>query len=241
MTKNPGQCLWESILPERCLETPPELARVDALLDDAAFFEPYRAHFDPEHGRRSTPIETYLRMMLLKSRYSYRLSYEVFCREVADSISWRRFCRRTTPQGVEAEALLVDGGRVLLVGVGVDEGGVDVDGDAAGCPARRPHGRPSKRSGAAHGRRCAGTRSVPRMSRLAKRLAPTGAEPATCAGRFRSVMTGQMEFERRRSPVRAIGIEFDPLPATTRHQRQRVELIGLEPTTPCMPCKCSSN
>ena len=91
MTKNPDQSLWESILPECCLETPPELARVDALLDDVAFFEPYRAHFDPEHGRRSTPIETYLRMMFLKFRY--KLSYEVLCREVADSISWRRFCR----------------------------------------------------------------------------------------------------------------------------------------------------
>jgi IS5 family transposase len=90
VTKNPDQSLWESILPECCLEMPPELARVDALLDDAAFFEPYRSHFDPEHGRRSTPIETYLRMMFLKSRY--KLSYEVLCREVADSISWRRFC-----------------------------------------------------------------------------------------------------------------------------------------------------
>lgn len=69
---------------------PPELARVDALLDDPTSFEPYRAHFDPDHGRRSTPIETYLSMMFLKSRY--KLSYEILCREVADSISWRRFC-----------------------------------------------------------------------------------------------------------------------------------------------------
>ncbi len=90
MTKNPDQSLWESILPECCLEMPPELARVDGLFDDVAFFEPYRAHFDPDHGRRSTPIETYLRMMFLKSRY--KLSYEVLSREVADSISWRRFC-----------------------------------------------------------------------------------------------------------------------------------------------------
>jgi transposase, IS5 family len=90
VTKNPNQSLWESILPECCRDVPPELARVDALLDDVAFFEPYRAHFDPEHGRRSTPVETYLRMMFLKFRY--KLSYEVLCREVADSISWRRFC-----------------------------------------------------------------------------------------------------------------------------------------------------
>src|ERR1700739_4557287 len=36
-------------------------------------------------------METYLRLMFLKFRY--RLGYEALCREVADSISWRRFCR----------------------------------------------------------------------------------------------------------------------------------------------------
>jgi IS5 family transposase len=36
-------------------------------------------------------METYLRLMFLKFRY--RLGYESLCREVADSISWRRFCR----------------------------------------------------------------------------------------------------------------------------------------------------
>lgn len=36
-------------------------------------------------------METYLRLMFLKFRY--RLGYESLCREVADSIAWRRFCR----------------------------------------------------------------------------------------------------------------------------------------------------
>jgi transposase, IS5 family len=83
--------LWESVLPEPYLGLPPALAAVDALLDDPAFFAPYRAHFDPILGRPSTPIETYLRLMFLK--YRYGLSYEEVCREVADSISWLRFCR----------------------------------------------------------------------------------------------------------------------------------------------------
>jgi IS5 family transposase len=43
-------------------------------------------------GRRhKVPIDTYLRLMFLKFRY--RLGYELLCREVADSISWQRFCR----------------------------------------------------------------------------------------------------------------------------------------------------
>jgi IS5 family transposase len=86
------QCsLWESVLPVELLRLPEELARVDALLDDPAFFAPFVPFFDPQIGRPSTPMETYLRLMFLKFRY--RLGYESLCREVADSIAWRRFCR----------------------------------------------------------------------------------------------------------------------------------------------------
>jgi IS5 family transposase len=70
---------------------PAELARVDALLDDPAFFAPFAPHFHPVLGRPSTPVECYLRLMFLKFRY--RLGYESLCAEVSDSISWRRFCR----------------------------------------------------------------------------------------------------------------------------------------------------
>jgi IS5 family transposase len=83
--------LWESILPKELQRLPEELARVDALLDDEAFFAPFVPFFDPRIGRPSTPMETYLRLMFLKFRY--RLGYESLCREVADSITWRRFCR----------------------------------------------------------------------------------------------------------------------------------------------------
>ncbi len=83
--------LWEAVLPAELLKLPDELARVDGLLDDAVFFAPFVPHFDPRIGRPSTPLEVYLRLMFLK--YRYRMGYETLCREVADSISWRRFCR----------------------------------------------------------------------------------------------------------------------------------------------------
>ncbi len=83
--------LWEAVLPPELLKLPAELARVDALLDDPAFFTPFVPFFDPRMGRPSTPMETYLRLMFLKFRY--RLGYESLCREVSDSITWRRFCR----------------------------------------------------------------------------------------------------------------------------------------------------
>jgi transposase, IS5 family len=91
ITTNPQQTLWETVLPPGYQDLPRELAAVDALLDDPVFFEPYRAHFSAQFGRPSIPIETYLRMMFLKHRY--RLGYETLCREVADSLSWSRFCR----------------------------------------------------------------------------------------------------------------------------------------------------
>jgi IS5 family transposase len=83
--------LWEAVLPAELLTLPDELARVDELLDDQVFFAPFVAFFDPRIGRPSTPMETYLRLMFLKFRY--RLGYESLCREVSDSITWRRFCR----------------------------------------------------------------------------------------------------------------------------------------------------
>jgi transposase, IS5 family len=90
-TVAPQPTLWEALLPESCLALPPVLAEVDELLDDQRFFEPFRPFFDPVLGRPSVPMETYLRMMFL--RFRYRLGFETLCREVADSLAWRRFCR----------------------------------------------------------------------------------------------------------------------------------------------------
>ena len=90
-TVNDQPTLWDSILPAELLVLPVELGRVDALLDDPVFFAPFAAYFDARIGRPSIPMESYLRLMFLKFRY--RLGYESLCREVADSISWQRFCR----------------------------------------------------------------------------------------------------------------------------------------------------
>ena len=86
-----GPSSWESLLPPEVLRLPEELARVDALLDDPAFFAPFAPYFHPVIGRPCTPVECYLRLMFLKFRYG--LGYESLCGEVSDSISWRRFCR----------------------------------------------------------------------------------------------------------------------------------------------------
>ena len=82
--------LWETLLPAQALTMPAELTRVDELLDDERFVEPFRPFFHATLGRPSIPMETYLRLMFLKHRY--RLGFETSCREVTDSITWQRFC-----------------------------------------------------------------------------------------------------------------------------------------------------
>jgi transposase, IS5 family len=89
--ERPAASLWEALLPEEAKWLPAELAKIDAYLDDERFIAPWRALFDRHLGRPSVPIDTPLRLLYLKHRYG--LGYESLCREVADSISWRRFCR----------------------------------------------------------------------------------------------------------------------------------------------------
>jgi IS5 family transposase len=86
-----GESLWEAVLPDELRELPPELGKVDAILEDDRFLAPFRSRLTATIGRPTIPIETYLRLMYLKHRYG--LGYETLCREVCDSFTWRRFCR----------------------------------------------------------------------------------------------------------------------------------------------------
>jgi IS5 family transposase len=88
---DPQATLWEALLPEEAKRLPAELVQVDGYLDDERFIAPWRALFSKRLGRPSVPVDTLLRLLYLKHRYG--LGYESLCREVADSISWRRFCR----------------------------------------------------------------------------------------------------------------------------------------------------
>jgi hypothetical protein len=46
-TRAPEANLWEAVFPEEVLRLSEELARIDALLDDPAFFAPFVPFFDP--------------------------------------------------------------------------------------------------------------------------------------------------------------------------------------------------
>ena len=102
---DPQTTLWDALLPEEAKRLPAELAAVGGYLDDDRFLAPWRALFSARVGRPSVPIETLLRLLYLKHRYG--LGYETLCKEVSDSLSWRRFCRIGLDRSVPHPTTLV--------------------------------------------------------------------------------------------------------------------------------------
>ncbi len=88
--------LWETLLPEAVRVLPADLERADLLLADPRLLEPFSAHWQKtcpsglHDGRPTIPMQTYLRLMILKHRCGW--GYEALVQEVADSIHLRRFC-----------------------------------------------------------------------------------------------------------------------------------------------------
>lgn len=103
--KSPQRDFWDDLLPAGARTMSRELEAVDALLDDDRFLDPFRARFLAKQGRRTIPMETYLRLMYLKTRY--RLGYESLVAEVSDSVSWRRFCRISLSDSVPDASTLI--------------------------------------------------------------------------------------------------------------------------------------
>src|SRR5713101_6694461 len=54
-----GESLWEAVLPAELRELPPELGKVDAILDDDRFLAPFRLRLTARVGRPTIPVETY--------------------------------------------------------------------------------------------------------------------------------------------------------------------------------------
>lgn len=86
-----------SLLPELRLEMDPELTQLDGLLEDDELFARLKGDLCKRYpnsatlGRRSTPVEVILRMLVVRRLYDF--SYEDTERFVSDSITLRQFCR----------------------------------------------------------------------------------------------------------------------------------------------------
>lgn len=82
-----------------------ELKRVDQLLTQKEFLQPFEEVFSQTMGRPGTPIPVYLRMQYLKSRFG--LSYEEVEHEVTERIPWRFFCHLSLQDRVPDSTTLI--------------------------------------------------------------------------------------------------------------------------------------
>jgi IS5 family transposase len=85
------------LVPKLRLEMEPELAALDRLLEDDEIFLRVKADLSKRSpnserlGRRSTPVEVILRMLVIRRLYDW--SFEATERNVSDSLVLRQFCR----------------------------------------------------------------------------------------------------------------------------------------------------
>jgi IS5 family transposase len=106
------ECLWDDALPVEVKELPEDLAALDVLLADHELLWPLVERWQQEfretgrmvltEGRPTIPLESYVRLMVLKQRY--RWGYRTLVAEVSDSIHLRRFCRIALSERVPDES-----------------------------------------------------------------------------------------------------------------------------------------
>jgi IS5 family transposase len=106
------ECLWDESLPVEVRELPADLAELDRVLSDPelsmVFLEAWRREVAAtgrsvlSDGRPTIAMETYVRLMVLKTRY--RWGYRSLVAEVSDSIHLRRFCRISLSERVPDES-----------------------------------------------------------------------------------------------------------------------------------------
>ncbi len=86
-----------TLVPQLGLEMEPELSQLDQLLEDDKLFDCVKHDLSRRYrqslrrGRRSTPVEVILRMLVVKHLYGW--SYEQTEHAVNDSLVLRQFCR----------------------------------------------------------------------------------------------------------------------------------------------------
>lgn len=107
-----AESLWDEALPVEVRELPEDLAALDLLLSDPGLFGPVVERFRREvieqkravltDGRPTIAMETFIRLMVLKTRY--RWGYRSLVAEVSDSIHLRRFCRISLCERVPDES-----------------------------------------------------------------------------------------------------------------------------------------
>ena len=107
-----AESLWDESLPVEVRELPADLAELDRVLGDPELMMVLLERWRQEvvdtgqavltDGRPTIAMETFVRLMVLKTRY--RWGYRVLVAEVSDSIHLRRFCRISLGERVPDES-----------------------------------------------------------------------------------------------------------------------------------------
>ena len=107
-----AESLWDESLPVEVRELPADLAELDRVLGDPELMMVLLERWRREvvdtgravltDGRPTIAMETFVRLMVLKTRY--RWGYRVLVAEVSDSIHLRRFCRISLGERVPDES-----------------------------------------------------------------------------------------------------------------------------------------
>lgn len=107
-----AETLWDEVLPVEAKQLPEDLAKLDELLADPELLRPIAERWRAEvaetgravlsDGRPTIPMETYVRLMVIKQRTGW--GYEALVREVSDSIHLRRFCLIALHERVPCES-----------------------------------------------------------------------------------------------------------------------------------------
>ena len=149
------ESLWDESLPVEVKVLPEDLAALDALLSDHELLWPLVERWRQEfretgrlvltEGRPTIPLETFVRLMVLKQRY--RWGYRTLVAEVSDSIHLRRFCRISLSERVPDESTddsYCDAAQRLFGFIGGHASVPPVVRGALGGAGRGPPGRQSR-------------------------------------------------------------------------------------------------
>ena len=83
--------LYDIMLPEEATQLIPELAKVDEILRDESFEQPFIEKFNKTIGRGTIPVRVFIRMMFLKHRYEW--GYDALERNIDQNTMLKKFCR----------------------------------------------------------------------------------------------------------------------------------------------------
>lgn len=97
--------LYDILLPEDATQFPPELAKVDNILQDESFETPFVDRFNKVIGRGSVPVRVFIRMMYLKHTNGW--GYDTLERTVNQNTMLKKFCRIPPTRRVPDSTTLV--------------------------------------------------------------------------------------------------------------------------------------